>query len=144
MKRLAWSILIAVPFSASATDVYRSVDENGRITFSDRPGDSTELITVNAVVDSFSASSRRESDEADSGQATSEAEMAAQSPEAAAQAAAERAQNCLVARERSEAYSVSRRLFRTLPDGEREYLSDAEIEEARACLLYTSPSPRDS
>ena len=29
MQRLAWSILMLLPFGVSATEVYRSVDENG-------------------------------------------------------------------------------------------------------------------
>lgn len=134
MKRLAWSILILLPFNVSATEVYRTVDENGYITYSDRPSDVAERVTVQPVVDTFSASSRREPEATEAEPATPDALAAAQDADPATQAlaAAERAQNCLVAREREEAYSISRRLFRTLPDGEREYLSDAEIEDARA------------
>jgi hypothetical protein len=46
--------------------------------------------------------------------------------------AAERARNCALAQERAERYRISRRLYRSLPNGEREYLSDAELDEARA------------
>jgi hypothetical protein len=49
-----------------------------------------------------------------------------------AEVAAEKERNCAAARERSDRYKVSQRLFRTLPNGEREYLSDAELDEARA------------
>ncbi|MGD8339702.1 MAG: DUF4124 domain-containing protein [Gammaproteobacteria bacterium] len=134
MKRLAWSILVLLPFGALATEVYRSVDENGIVVYSDRPGDSNETVDVKPVVDSFGASARAQRENADPGQATPNTLLAATSTSEAPQepSAAERARNCQVARERSETYSNSRRLFRTLPDGEREYLSDAEIEEARA------------
>ena len=44
----------------------------------------------------------------------------------------QRQKNCETARERQERYSLSRRLFRTNADGEREYLDDAAVAEARA------------
>ena len=43
----------------------------------------------------------------------------------------QRAKNCGIARERQERYSLSRRLFRTNAAGEREYLDDAAVAEAR-------------
>ncbi len=135
LQRLAWSILILLPFSVSATEVYRSIDENGLIVYSDRPSDRAERVDVRPVVDTFSAESRRDAAGAASEPVLPEAVLAAARNADATtpdEAAAERARNCQVARERAETYSVSRRLFRTLPDGERQYLSDAEIEEARA------------
>ena len=39
---------------------------------------------------------------------------------------------CEIAREREQRYTVSRRLFRTNAAGEREYLDDAAVAEARA------------
>lgn len=135
LQRLAWSILVLLPCGVSATEVYRSVDENGLIVYSDRPSDVSERVDVRPVVDTFSASSRRDSAGAASEPALPEAVIAtAQNADAMTpdEAAAERARNCRVARERAETFSVSRRLFRTLPDGERQYLSDAEIEAARA------------
>ncbi len=132
MQRLAWSILILLPVGVSATEVYRSIDENGLIVYSDRPSDLAERVDVRPVVDRFSVSSRRD---AASEPALPDTVMAAaQNADATTpdEAAAQRARNCQLARERAETYSVSRRLFRTLPDGERQYLSDAEIEEARA------------
>ena len=44
----------------------------------------------------------------------------------------QREKNCETARERSDRYTLSRRLFRTNAAGEREYLDDAAIDEARA------------
>ena len=45
---------------------------------------------------------------------------------------AERQKNCEIARETQERYTLSRRLFRTNAVGEREYLDDAAVAEARA------------
>jgi hypothetical protein len=51
--------------------------------------------------------------------------------EQAARNAERRVKNCEIAQDRVERYEISHRLYRTTPDGEREYLSDAEIDEAR-------------
>jgi hypothetical protein len=132
LKRLAWSILIMLPIGAPATEVYRSIDANGHVIYSDRPGDAAETVVVRPVVDTFDASARKAAEDQDSQQPELNAVLAAASEAAGELSAAERARNCEVARERAETYAASRRLFRTLPDGEREYLSSAEIDEARA------------
>ena len=46
--------------------------------------------------------------------------------------AGDKADQCGKSRERYEKYSTSQRLYEMLPDGSRRYLSDAEIEAARA------------
>ena len=58
-----------------------------------------------------------------------QAERLAQGAERQAQ---RRAENCEIARDRAQRFAVSHRIYRTLPDGEREYLSSEEIDEARA------------
>ena len=50
----------------------------------------------------------------------------------AARLKAERQKNCDIARETQQRYTLSRRLFRTNAVGEREYLDDAAVAEARA------------
>jgi hypothetical protein len=50
----------------------------------------------------------------------------------AAELRAQRQKNCEIARERQQRYEVSRRLYRSTPDGGREYLDDRQIAEARA------------
>jgi len=42
-----------------------------------------------------------------------------------------RAEQCKQAQERYKTYIESRRLFRQLPDGEREYLTDEQLTQAR-------------
>jgi hypothetical protein len=46
--------------------------------------------------------------------------------------ATQKAEQCAKARERYDSYANSRRLYEKLPDGSRRYLSDAELEAARA------------
>jgi hypothetical protein len=131
LKRLAWSILVLIPFGVPATEVYRSVDEQGRVTFSDRPGEPTdERVVVRPTVSTFGVSGRPRGEDGDRGSTESGSQGPAQGD--SEESAAVRERNCQVARERAETYNMSRRLFRTLPDGEREYLSDAEIQDARA------------
>jgi len=43
-----------------------------------------------------------------------------------------RTENCAMARKRSETYNTSRRLYRKGEDGERNYLSDDELDNERA------------
>ena len=126
--------LIAAPLFAA--EVYRSVDADGNVAYSDRPeGQSTERIFI--AIPGVSSSARRPQADVPAGATAaglqSETLVAETrvdpSPE---EVAAQRARNCQVSQERAERYRVSRRLYRNLPNGEREYLSDAELDEARA------------
>ena len=127
------SLLIAG--QVSATTVYRTVDENGNVQYSDRPdGGETQQLTIRAPRAASSAPTRTA---AASAPAQDEAAPAGgptkqQLAEEAARKAERRAENCEIARDRLERYAISHRLYRPLPNGEREYLSDAEIDEARA------------
>lgn len=123
-------LLIATPLVAS--EVYRSFDADGTVVYSDRPDrPDAEPIRVMAPTPAMGA-------------APTAAEPASPAPDTSEPPSAEimeeptaeeeralRARNCEIALERQQLYSLSRRLFRTLPDGEREYLSDDEIDQAR-------------
>ena len=133
MKRLAWSILVLLPLAASADEIYRSVDENGIVIYSDRPTPNSEEITINAPRPSSSANSASQA--AQPRPSTAGSRLVAELPppqRQPAEIAANRAANCEIARQTAETYNNSRRLFRTLPDGEREYLDDEELLAARA------------
>jgi hypothetical protein len=134
VKRLGWSILLILPLGAAA-DVFRSVDENGVVTYSDMPSERAERIEVRAFVTSEATTTRvaQADGEAAAAAVASESEPVGEVPREATpeEIAAERERNCQIARERAEAFAVSQRLFRSLPNGEREYLSDEEITAAR-------------
>ncbi len=131
-------VSLLVVSQVSATTVYRTVDKDGNVHYSDRPdGGETQQLTIRTPRRSTAAPARTAAaNAAASSQAT--AAPAEQGPseeqlaEQAARQAARRAENCEIARGRLERYAISHRLYRTLPNGEREYLSDAEIDEARA------------
>ena len=117
--------------SAMAADVYRTVDAQGNIVYSDRPADGSSVRVAVA------ATSSRVPVRMQSTQATA-ATAAAQEPDEATIAAAERAQlaedraaNCVTAQQRNETYATSHRLYRIGDDGERVYYNDAELSQAR-------------
>jgi len=133
---LVLSLLVAT--QASATTVYRTVDSSGNVQYSDRPeGREAQALTIRiqrpagdqptrTAAVSASADQSGAEDAADGGPSKKALR------EEAARRAERRAQNCEIASERLERYLVSHRLYRALPNGEREYLSAAEIDEARA------------
>lgn len=135
LRLLGCTLLALAATAATAADVYRSVDAQGNVSYSDRPqNDDAERV---AVVAPRAASQPARPQAAAAPQPTApESEPATAEPPAPqptrAEQAAERARNCEVARERATRYAESRRLYRNTPEGEREYLSDAEIDEARA------------
>ena len=133
MTRLAWSLLALLPLGATADEIYRSVDENGIVAYSDRPTANSEEIVVKAQRPSSSA--QDSTPPTQPRPTTAGSRLVAELPQRQrppAEIAANRAANCEVARQTAETYNNSRRLFRTLPDGEREYLSDEELLAARA------------
>lgn len=132
MKRLFWSILLILPLGAFAAEVYRSVDENGQVVFSDRPTAAAEVLQINTSVPGGQtpAGTPASNDESDDSDSTIMVEVPREAtPE---EIAADRERNCAASQEMMTAYSQSHRLFRENANGEREYLSAEEIDEARA------------
>ena len=124
---------------AYAADVYRSTAPDGTVSFSDRPqGADAQFVIATRGTGHAAPAPAPASSSAEPAAATAAPEAAAppaplpdDSP-TAAQLRQERQKNCEIARERQERYTLSRRLFRTNAAGEREYLDDAAIAEARA------------
>jgi hypothetical protein len=135
------SALLVVLASATAAawgaQVYRSVDRDGNVSYSDRPaGENAEALYI---------ATPRAADPAPpaatASQPGGQTEAAPEQPgevqreqrePTAEERAEERVRNCAIARERNERYLISRRLYRETPDGEREYLDDAQLDDARA------------
>jgi hypothetical protein len=122
--------------TAPASDIYKWVDAEGNVHYGDRPlGDNPEILDIEsrptdpARVQAMATArsvQRAESEEA-------EAAEAAEQPTAEEKRAqaAERATQCAAAQLELETYMNNRRLYRQTADGEREYLSDAEITATR-------------
>lgn len=130
------TVTILVAALGNAAEVYRSVNADGNVSYSDRPVDATsEPIFIAtprpATPPPVVASAEPPAPTAGAAEPAADAEPEP-APPTAQELAAERAANCEIARERNDRYQTSRRLYRTTPDGEREYLSDAELDAARA------------
>ena len=134
--RLAGCALLAMLCTVvQGAEVYRSTDARGNVTYADRPqSDAAELVilTTDEPPTQTTAPQPARSRAAAAATATTPATPAAPVAQTAEERADARAKNCTAARERLASYTVSRRLFRTAESGEREYLNDDEVDEARA------------
>jgi hypothetical protein len=139
MLRLAFGLALTLALaSAASADVYRYVDSKGNVQYTDKPAllpaqklavqshptDATE-------VEAGSAAEQARTAAADAARQQAAARQADQNKAGKVTATA-KAEQCVKARERNDAYSTSKRLYETLPDGERRYLTDAELDDARA------------
>jgi len=145
VKTIRWPLLLALLGTAAASaDVYRSVDAHGNVVYSDRPTEKSEPVFVNASkpgrpgnpiaplktgADKPQAGGQNAQASTSGGQSQPGAQKGDLSP---AEKEAEKQKNCQTARERKTKYDQSHRLFKTGPNGDREYLNDAEIDQARA------------
>jgi hypothetical protein len=132
-------ILALLGTAAYGADVYRSTAPDGTVSYSDRPQGADAQFVFSATP--RAAAAPRAAAQAPAGARPAGAANAA--PEApaiptlpadgpsSAELREQRAKNCEIARERAERYTLSRRLFRTNAAGEREYLDDAAVAEAR-------------
>ena len=120
--------------AAYAADIYRSTSADGTVTFSDRPEGSDSKFVSSATPRAPRAA------DAAARCANGTAATAPQAPATptlpggatSAQIRAERQKNCEIARETQQRYTLSRRLYNTNAAGEKYYLDDAAVAEARA------------
>ena len=139
MKKVRWPLFLTMLATAAyGGQVYRSTDANGNVTFSDRPTDKSEPVNVSVPAvgrpgnpitprEAKAAAGNTQSAQATAGDQKKDKEKL-QTP---AEKQAERAKNCATAQERKTRYEESHRLYKAGPNGEREYLNAAEIDEAR-------------
>jgi len=130
--------------SVSAQTVYKSVDGEGNVSFTDRPPLQQEIgdkpLDVMAVEiqrsDRELIAANRKSTQSDARANGVAADIRAnhEAEDAAEQAEKDElhAKNCTLAKERLTKYSQARRLYREGDDGERSYLSEQEIDTERA------------
>jgi hypothetical protein len=140
VKTIRWPLLLAfLATAAYGGQVYRSTDANGNVVFSDRPSEKSEPVNVavpaagkpgNPITprDAKAAAGNTQP----GAQANAAGDQKKEKVQTPAEKDAERAKNCASARERKTRYDESHRLFKTGPNGDRVYLNDAEIDEARA------------
>lgn len=117
-------------------EIYKWVDENGNVHYEDRPlgaevqrvdviSNSTDSSAVQASVDARRA---RESERAEARSKRGEEVAAAATAKAEQE---QRATRCAESRARMETYLQAHRLYNENAAGEREYLDDAGVIQAR-------------
>jgi hypothetical protein len=134
-------VLAGLATSAAGETVYKWVDARGQIHYSDLPPrepGARVLATINRAVGFADEEDGEDAAGAPPPPPPSPAfqDMDSDGDARAAAAvqrdvAAQRAEMCKQAQERYTQYIQSQRLFRTTPDGQRQYLSEAELTQAR-------------
>ena len=123
-----------------AGDIYRYTDADGNVHYGDRPAGvpSEERIAISSkptnpaeVQARVQAHAGNELATVQGGGADAADEDRPTRAERAA-AARERAEKCQQYRDQLETYVTSRRLYRETEDGEREYLDEKEVLDARS------------
>ena len=151
----AIAMLVCLPMTAAVADVYRSLDTQGKVVYSDTPTPGSELVHVqNLHAQTNPAASSPSSNRTAANGTTTAAASAAGAgsapkstdpvhdqlvQQAAQQAldrdlAATRAEQCTKATDDYNSSVQARRIYKTGPDGEREYLTDSEADEQRLNL----------
>jgi hypothetical protein len=131
-------LLASLGTTAYAADIYRTTAPDGTVTYSDRPeGADSQFVSSAASHAPRAAANAQAPARPANGTPAAGAPQAPATPAlpdgpSSAKLRAERQKNCEIARETQERYTLSRRLFRTNAVGEREYLDDAAVAEARA------------
>ena len=122
----------------AAADVYKYKDEKGNIQYTDKPPElPAERLNVKSQRTDVVAVQERTAAEQKQRAATAEQQQQARTQtaddkEAAQLSAKDKAERCVKARDRYDKYMTSQRLYEQGTDGERRYLSDQELDAARA------------
>lgn len=131
--------LLLLAMGTQASEVYRTTDSQGRPIYTDKPQSlPAERIGVKTSTTDPAEAQRRLDEEmkqiagADAAAAAATA-RSADEQQARELSAVDRTKRCQDARQRYESYLTARRLYEPgAAEGERRYLSDAEIDAARA------------
>ncbi len=116
-----------------ADDIYRYTDENGTVHYVDRPTGAPSEQRV--IVATGQPSQARPADEGpDWRERRAERKSAEEDARTARAEDEERAKLCQEYRQRLTQYNDARRLYRMDEQGERVYLNEEEIEDARRVI----------
>jgi Domain of unknown function (DUF4124) len=137
-RTIAIAILVWLPLSGALADVYRSVDAQGHVQYSDTPTPGAELIRMNngrAPIRSTpvaSANTAKPTSLAQSGdQVHQQLEQEAAARSVQNDVAQTRADQCKKATDAYNGSVQARRIYKTGPNGEHEFLTDDEADKQR-------------
>ena len=128
----------ALTAQSACADVYEYKDEKGNKLYTDKPRTlpAQRLDIKTQKTDTVAVQARTEADlkrMQDAEKARRQGSAAASDQQQAGELTAkDKAERCTKARERYDSYMNSQRLYETLPNNERRYLSDAELDAARS------------
>lgn len=137
LVRIAAVLGLMVVSLAASADVYKWVDAQGRTHYSDRPdSDNAERLAVASRRTNPSAVAERNATENEQRQLTDAQATQQRQQQATTKAVRDdvtktRDQQCKEAEEQYRVAIESQKLYRIGKDGERAYLTSAEIDEAR-------------
>lgn len=139
----AIAIVALLPLSSAIADVYRSVDAQGHVLYSDSPTPGAELIRSGrsnvpiSQTSSLTAAPKPASTPAKTADETpaqkADAQLAADSAARSVQGdvAKSRDEQCKDAKDRYEKSITAHRLFTVAADGSRQFLSTDDVEKNR-------------
>jgi galactitol-specific phosphotransferase system IIB component len=136
-RSTAIAILISLPLSGALADIFRSVDAQGHVQYSDTPTPGAELVHMNngrvpirsAPLASSTAKPTSLAQNSDQIHQQIEQEAAARSVQS--DVAQTRADQCKKATDAYNGSVQARRIYKTGPDGEHEFLTDDEADKQR-------------
>jgi len=136
-RAIAIAILIWLPLSAAVADVFRSVDAQGHVQYSDTPTPGSQLVRMNNLrtptpsLASTAASAKSTTTVQNGDQVHEQLEKEAAARDVQNQVAQTRADQCKKATDIYNQSVQARRIYTTGADGERQFLSDDEADKAR-------------
>lgn len=151
LQKFAVALLIAGLTAIAAADenVYKWSDAQGQIHYTDVPPSQPDAKVLgifrqeSSVMDDETGDGGGSADNGDNGNESTQPSDNEPTVDAQAMADVQRdvanakVAQCKEAQERYKRYVESRRLFRMTPEGEREYLTDKELDEARVRAKQT-------
>ena len=140
LRTLLMLTAAAAAFAAgtAAADVYKFKDDHGNVLYTDKPATlpAERLNIQSQKTDTVAVQARAEQEAQrmqDADKANQQAAGQSKDQQQATQlSATQKSEQCKKARERYDTYMNSQRLYQQTPDGERKYLSDDELNAARA------------
>jgi len=127
--------MICLLGSPAWADVYKYVDENGLVKYTDKP----ELLPAEILAriksqrtDNSAVAERVAAEEQQAQEKNADQASAADKQKAQKNTAADKAERCTKARERYDQIMSAQRVYSTNEKGERVYMDDKEIDKARA------------